>query len=161
MNRRSWVQRFKVHRKFSQVFSVVSPEPVNAYNTVLFLSDFLGRGQTQYRAPSNSTQDCKTKHRHFVTVHGFKGSGVQGSILIHGVHLDYVFMRKASASSGPIQNLELNWQLLGKMSIFNDDFGSLIPSLPSYVTPQRWSLFFDQTGRFVGQRRRLTLNVEL
>jgi len=24
----------------------------------------------------------------------------------------------------------------------------------SYVTPQRWSLFFDQTGRFGGQRRR-------
>ena len=24
----------------------------------------------------------------------------------------------------------------------------------SYVTPQRWSLFFDQTGRFGGQRWR-------
>ena len=67
--------------------------------------------------------------RCFVTVHGFKGSGVQGSILVHEVHLDSVFIRKASASSRPIQNLELNWQLFGKMSIFNDDFGSSIPSL--------------------------------
>jgi hypothetical protein len=64
-----------------------------------------------------------------VTVHGFKGSGVQGSILVHGVHLSYVFMRKASASSGLIQNLEPNWQLFGKMSIFNEDFGSSITSL--------------------------------
>jgi hypothetical protein len=71
-------------------------------------------------------------------------------------------MRKVSASSGLIQNLELNWQLLGKMSVFDDDFGSSIPSLsfltlnpafsgkPSYLTPQRWSLFFDQTDRFGG-----------
>jgi hypothetical protein len=81
-----------------------------------------------------------------VTVHGFKGSaqpltaevasliekqtpalrsqmrGVQGLIFVHGVHLGSVFIRKASASSGPIQNLELNWQLLGKMSIFNPAF---------------------------------------
>ena len=88
-----------------------------------------------------------------VTVHGFKGSaqpltaevasliekqtpalrsqirGVQGLIFVHGVHLGSVFIRKASASSGPIQNLELNWQLLGKMSIFNDDFGFSIRSL--------------------------------
>jgi hypothetical protein len=68
---------------------------------------------------------------HFVTVHGFKGSGVHGSIFVHGVHLGYIFMRKASALSGLIQNLELNWQLLGKMSIFNDNFGSSIPSLSS------------------------------
>ena len=64
-----------------------------------------------------------------VSVHGFKGSGVQGSILVPGVHLGYVFTKKASASSGLIQNLELNWQLLGKMSIFNEGFGSSIPSL--------------------------------
>jgi hypothetical protein len=51
-----------------------------------------------------------------------QGSRVQGSILVHGVHLGSVFMRKASASSGLIQNLELNWQLLGKMSIFNPAF---------------------------------------
>jgi hypothetical protein len=59
-----------------------------------------------------------------VGVHGFKGSGVQGSILVPGLHLGCVFTRKASASSGLIQNLEPNWQLLGKMSIFNEDFGS-------------------------------------
>ena len=65
-----------------------------------------------------------------VGVHGFKGSGVQGSILVPGLHLGCIFTRKASASSGLIQNLEPNWQLLGKMSIFNDDFGSSMPSLP-------------------------------
>ena len=82
-----------------------------------------------------------------VTVHGFKGlpafggavsdhgSGVQGSILVHGVHLGYVFMRKASASSGLIQNSELNWQLLGKMSIFNEDFGSSMLSLTLNIKP--------------------------
>ena len=63
-----------------------------------------------------------------VTVHGFKGSGVQGSgvqgsILVHGVHFGYVFVRKASASSGLIQNLELNWQLFEEMRISNDDLG--------------------------------------
>jgi hypothetical protein len=57
------------------------------------------------------------------------GSEVQGSFIAHGVHLGDVIMGKASASSGLIQNLELNWQLLGKMSIFNDDFGSPTPSL--------------------------------
>ena len=98
---------------------------------------------------------------HFVTVHGFKGSapplatevaslikkvtlalrshirGVHGSILVHGVHLGYIFMRKASASSGLIQNLELNWQLLGKMSIFNDDFGSSSPYLSLTLNVER------------------------
>ncbi len=64
-----------------------------------------------------------------VGVHGFKGSGVQGSILVPGLHLGCIFTRKASTSSGLIQNLEPNWQLLGKMSIFNDDFGSSMPSL--------------------------------
>jgi hypothetical protein len=64
-----------------------------------------------------------------VTVQGFKGSGVQGSILVPRVHLGYAFKRKASASSVLIQNLKLNWQLLGKMSIFYEDFGSSIPFL--------------------------------
>ncbi len=36
---------------------------------------------------------------------------------------------KASVSSGLIQNLKPNWQLLGKMNICNEDFGSSIPSL--------------------------------
>jgi len=73
----------------------------------------------------------------FVVVHGFKGSEVQGSVLVHGVHLGTVFIRKASALLGPIQNLELNWQLLGKMSIFNDDLGASIPcfSLTMNVEP--------------------------
>jgi hypothetical protein len=64
-----------------------------------------------------------------IGVHGFKGSGVQGSILVPGLHLVCAFMRKASDSSSLIQNLEPHWQLLGKMSIFNEDFGSSIPSL--------------------------------
>ena len=59
---------------------------------------------------------------YLVTVHGFKGSEVQGSFIAHGVHLGDVIMGKTSASSGLIQNLELNWQLLGKMSIFNPAF---------------------------------------
>ena len=59
----------------------------------------------------------------------FTGSGVQGSIFIHELHLGCLFTRKASASLGLIQNLEPNWQLFGNMSIFNEDFGSLMPSL--------------------------------
>jgi len=70
-----------------------------------------------------------------VGVHGFKGSGVQGSILVPGLHLGGVFTRKASASSGLIQNLEPNWQLFGKTSILNEDFGSLMSSLPLTLPP--------------------------
>jgi hypothetical protein len=64
-----------------------------------------------------------------------RGSGVQGCILVPGQHLGCVFTRKASASSGLIQNLEPNWQLFGKMSIFNEDFGSLMPSLSLTLNP--------------------------
>jgi hypothetical protein len=53
----------------------------------------------------------------------------RGSILVPGLHLGCVFTTKASASSGLIQNLEPNWQLFGNMSIVNEDFGSLMPSL--------------------------------
>jgi hypothetical protein len=60
---------------------------------------------------------------------GFKGSGVQGSIRVPGLHLGCVFRRKVSASSGSIQNLEPNWQLFRKMGIYNKDFGSSMPSL--------------------------------
>ena len=63
-----------------------------------------------------------------VRVHGFKGSGVQSSILVPGLHLGCVFTRKASALSGVIQNLEPNWQLLGKTSLFNEALGSSMPS---------------------------------
>jgi len=66
---------------------------------------------------------------YLVGVHGFKGSGVQGSILAPGLHLGCVFTRKVSVSSVLIQNLKLNWQLIGKMNIFNEDFGSSMPSL--------------------------------
>jgi len=59
-----------------------------------------------------------------VGVYGFKGSGVQGSILVPGLHLGCIFTKKASVSSVLIQNLKLNWQLLGKMNICNDGFGS-------------------------------------
>ena len=65
-----------------------------------------------------------------VGVHGFKGSTVQGSILVPGMHLECrIYDTKASALSGLIQNLGPPWQLFGKMSIFNQDFRSLMPSL--------------------------------
>ncbi len=64
-----------------------------------------------------------------VGVQGFKGSGVQGSILVLGLHLGCVFTRKASVSSGLFQNLEPNRQLFGEISIFDEDFGSSMPSL--------------------------------
>ena len=62
-------------------------------------------------------------------VQRFRGSEVQGSILVPGLNLECVFTSKASSSSGLIQILEPNWQLLGKMNIFNEDFGSSMPSL--------------------------------
>ncbi|RZB35912.1 MAG: hypothetical protein SRB2_02710 [Desulfobacteraceae bacterium Eth-SRB2] len=67
----------------------------------------------------------------------FKGSGVQGSILVHGLHLGCVFTRKASVLLGLIQNLKPNWQILGKMNICNEDFGSslLFLSLTLNVEP--------------------------
>jgi len=42
------------------------------------------------------------------------GSEVQGSILVPGLQLEHVFMRKVPSSTGLIQNLEPNWQLLEK-----------------------------------------------
>ena len=63
------------------------------------------------------------------SVHGFKGSGVQGSILLPGLHLRRVITRKASVSSGLIQDLKLTWQLLWKMNLCNEDFGSAMPCL--------------------------------
>jgi len=50
----------------------------------------------------------------FIDVRGFKGSGVQGSILVPGLHLGCEFMRKALASSGLILNLEQIGNYLGK-----------------------------------------------
>ena len=58
-----------------------------------------------------------------------QGSGVQGCIRAPGLHLECPFTRKGSASSGLIQNLELNWQLFRGKSIFDKDLGSLMPSL--------------------------------
>ena len=96
----------------------------------------------------------------FVTVHRFKGSGVQGSFLVHGVHLGSIFISKASASSGAIQNLELNWQLLGKMTVFNEVFGSSIPSLSltlnvELLTCERLLLFTTEKAkpRAIGRRK--------
>jgi hypothetical protein len=66
----------------------------------------------------------------FVCVHGFKGSEVQGSIFVPVLHLERVFMKKALSSAGLIQNLEPNWQLLDKMTMFNEDCGYSMPSLP-------------------------------
>jgi hypothetical protein len=59
-----------------------------------------------------------------IGVHGFKGSEVQGSIFVSELDLERVFMRKASSSTGLIQNLGPNRQLLEKMTLFNEDFGS-------------------------------------
>ena len=64
-----------------------------------------------------------------VGVHGFKGLEVQGSILVPKLDLECVFTKKVSSSSGLIQNWEANWQLLRKMSVFNEDFGSSMPFL--------------------------------
>ncbi|MCD6153120.1 MAG: hypothetical protein J7J07_04330, partial [Syntrophobacterales bacterium] len=57
---------------------------------------------------------------------------VQGSILVPGLHLGCAFTGKASASSGLKQNLEPNWQLFAKMSIFDEGFRSLM--LPLSLT---------------------------
>jgi hypothetical protein len=65
----------------------------------------------------------------------FRGSRVQGCMLIGGLHGGCVFKIEASASPGLIRNLEPNWQLFGKMSIVNEDFGFLMPSLS--LTPER------------------------
>jgi len=59
-------------------------------------------------------------------------SRIQGSILVPGLHLRCVFTRKATASSGLKQNLEPNRQLFAKMSIFDEDFRSLM--LPLSLT---------------------------
>ena len=66
-------------------------------------------------------------------------SRVQGSILVPELHLWCVFTRKASVSSGQILNLKLNWQLLGKMNICNEDFGSLLPSLSLTLNVEPWT----------------------
>jgi len=66
-------------------------------------------------------------------------SGVQGSILVPGLHLGRVLTRKASASSGLIQNLEPSWQLFGKMSILKENFGSLMPSLSLTLNVEPWT----------------------
>jgi hypothetical protein len=52
------------------------------------------------------------------------------------LNVDLVFTTKASISSGLIQNLEPNWQLFGEMSIINEDFGSLMPSLSLTLNPE-------------------------
>ena len=59
-----------------------------------------------------------------------QGSGVKASILIPGLHLEGVFTRKESSLADLIRNLDPNQQLLGKISICNEDFGSSMPSLP-------------------------------
>jgi len=74
-------------------------------------------------------------------VHGFKGSGVQGCIFVHGLHLGCVITTKTSASPGLIQNLQPNWQLFGEMGLVNENFGSLMPSLSLSlnVEPPTWN----------------------
>jgi hypothetical protein len=99
-----------------------NPEPVNAYGLLLNYYPKI--------IPIVKTN---------VGVHGFKGSGVQGSILVPGLQLGCVFTKKASASSSLIQYLKPNWQLLEKMNICNEDFGS---SMPFFVhNPERLSAY--------------------
>ena len=40
-------------------------------------------------------------HSFFVGVHGFKGSEVQGSIFVPGLHLERVFIRKSAIFDRP------------------------------------------------------------
>jgi hypothetical protein len=58
---------------------------------------------------------------------------VQGFTLVLGLDLGCVFANKAVASSGLIQNLELNWQLFEKRRIFNEDFGPFMPYLSLFL----------------------------
>jgi hypothetical protein len=51
---------------------------------------------------------------------GSKSSGVQGSILIPGLHLGYVFTGKASAFDRPNPEFEPKLVINWKMSIFNE-----------------------------------------
>ena len=74
-----------------------------------------------------------------VGVHGFKGSEVKGPILVSGLDLGCVPTEILSVSSALIQHLKLNWQLLGKMNICNDDFGSSMPSLCLMLNVEPWA----------------------
>jgi hypothetical protein len=76
----------------------------------------------------------RTMDKRYVGVHGFKDSGVQGSILVPELHLGCIFTRKASVSSD--LNLKPNWQLLGKMNICNENFGSSMPSSSLTLNPE-------------------------
>ena len=51
------------------------------------------------------------------SVHGFKGSGVQGFILIFGLHLECVLTGRESSLPDLIRSLEPNRQLLGKEAV--------------------------------------------
>jgi hypothetical protein len=88
--------------------------------------------------------------RNGVAVHKFKDSGVQGCILHSGLHLECLFKKKASASSGQIPNLELNWQLFRGKSIFNEDLEFLIPYLIEFAykiikkTIKSWAFLSDE-----------------
>ncbi len=73
------------------------------------------------------------KIRNGGTVHKFKDSGIQDCILDSGGHLECLFKKKASASSGLIQNLELNWQLFRGKSIFYADLESLMLYLLNFA----------------------------
>jgi hypothetical protein len=90
------------------------------------------------------------KDEKIVGVHEFKSSGVQGRILVPGLRLGCVFTRKTSASSGLIQNLQPNWQLFGEMSIFNEDFRSLMPSLSLTPWPRPVFTLLNYLDSYLG-----------
>jgi len=52
-------------------------------------------------------------------------------------------MRKASDLSAQTQNLEPNWQLFGKMRIFDEGFGRVICGFVS-LTDEVWIFFLDR-----------------
>ena len=68
-----------------------------------------------------------------------QGPEVQGSILGPWRHLWCGFTRNASASLSLIQNWKPNWSLLGKMSNFNEDFGSSTPYLSLTLNVEPWT----------------------
>ena len=74
-----------------------------------------------------------------VAVHGFKGSEVQGSVLVPVSILEAYLCEKRSASSLPIWKLPAHWQLRGKASIYCKDFGSSILSLSLTLNVEPWT----------------------
>ena len=74
-------------------------------------------------------------HHHILTCQVWARVPLSSQDRIWGAYL----REKRQAWSCLIQNLEPNWQLLGKMNIFNEDFGSSIPSLSLTRNVEPWT----------------------